>query len=400
MPFQNDLTVRKLMTANPIRLSPDRPIQEALEIMNQKRIGAIPITNEQNQIVGIFTERDFLRRAVSASPGWRTMPISEWMSPFPYTIHPDAGWEEAVQSMERLRVGHLPVVEDGKLVGILSTRQVMSQRNLFLKQSVEERTRELKRANEELLARDSEFRHYMQMAARLQRRFVIPTSPPDWPELAWGIHFAPLDPLGGDYYDFALPDEDHLGVLMTDASGHSLPAAMVAIMARQAFSEIANKTISPSQALEAVGKRLYGLIEDRFVTAFYAIYNRKTRELTYSNAGHTVPYLFRARTKTCERLYIRGLMLGITPDETYQEKTVVLEPEDRLCLYTDGLTDARNEIGEFYGTERLVNYLSSHPELHAQELADGLFEDMNNFRGSSKLTDDVSIVVAECCKCL
>ncbi len=396
MPFHNDLTVRRLMTPDPLRLSPNRPIQDALDLMNQKRIGAIPITNEQNQLVGIFTERDFLRRAGSATPGWRTMPISEWMSPFPYTIHPEAGWEEAVQSMERLRVGHLPVVEEGKLVGILSTRQVMSQRNLHLNQSVEERTRELRRANDELLARDSEFRHYMQMAARLQHRFVLPTSPPDWPEIAWGVHFAPLDPLGGDYYDFAMPDQNHLGVLIADASGHGLPAAMVAIMARQAFSEVSHKTIHPNELLNRVGTRLHGLIDDRFVTAFYAMYNRTTRELVYSNAGHTVPYLFRAATKTCERLYIRGLMLGITPDEAYSEKTVTLEKGDRLCLYTDGLVDSRNEIGEFYGTERMAAYLCNNPDMPAQELADGLFQDMNTFRGSSKLFDDVSILVAEC----
>src|SRR6478609_1807665 len=203
MPVPADVTVREVMNAHPARVTPDQPVQAALELMNSRRVGAIIVADAEDRVVGIFTERDFLRRAYAAQFDGRATPIREWMAPQPYTIHPDAGWEEAVASMERLRVRHLPVVEDGKLVGIVTTRNLMAHRAEHLNEIVRERTRELKRANDALLARDAEVTHYMNSAARLQKRLVLPQSPPDWPEVAWGVHYAPLDPLGGDLYGFA-----------------------------------------------------------------------------------------------------------------------------------------------------------------------------------------------------
>src|SRR6478609_9784674 len=188
MPVPADLTVRRLMTTDPVRVVPDQPVQ---------------VADANDKVVGIFTERDFLRQVCKGPADWRSAPVRDWMSPYPYTIHPDAGWEEAVASLERLRVRHLPVVEDGKLVGIVTTRALMAHRAEHLNEIVRERTRELKRANDALLARDAEVTHYMNSAARLQKRLVLPQSPPDWPEVAWGVHYAPLDPLGGDLYGFA-----------------------------------------------------------------------------------------------------------------------------------------------------------------------------------------------------
>src|SRR5262249_31568076 len=157
----------------------------------------------------------------------------------PYTIDSGADWENALMSLERLRVRHLPVVDDGHVVGIVSARQLIARRAEYLKSSVDARTHELRQANDQLLARDAEVRHYMKAAAKLQHKVILPQAPPAWPELSMGVHYAPLDPLGGDYYDFAQPDDDHLGMLIADASGHGLPAAFVAIMARFAFVEVA-----------------------------------------------------------------------------------------------------------------------------------------------------------------
>src|SRR4051812_12573069 len=129
-----DLTVRRLMTADPARVRPDQSVQDALDLMNAQRVGAVVVADEADRVVGIFTERDFLRQARQSGTNWQGTPIKEWMSPYPYTIHPDAGWEEAVASLERLRVRHLPVVADGKLVGIVTTRQLVAQRADHLNQ--------------------------------------------------------------------------------------------------------------------------------------------------------------------------------------------------------------------------------------------------------------------------
>ena len=395
MSLSRDLTVRHVMTSDPLRLAPDRPIQEALDLMNKHRIGATLIV-DHDKLVGIFTERDFLRRATTASPGWRTIPLRDWMSPNPYTIEPTVGWEDALTSLERLRVRHLPVVEAEKVVGIVSTRQLIGHRAEYLKSTVSLRTRELRVAHDQLLARDSEMSHYMKAAAKLQRQIVLPHAAPDWPEIALGVQYAPLDPLGGDHYDFAQPDDDHLGILIADASGHGIPAAMVAIMTRFAFAEIAAKTVHPGEVLTFLNYRLQELVDERFVTAFYAVFNRRTRQLAYANAGHPFPYRWSAREQKLEPLAARGFLLGISPEEVYREKTLELEPGDRLCLFTDGAPDTRNEAGESFGIDRIAQSLS---KWSGSDSVEGWSESFNRelaeFRGSQRPIDDLTVILAK-----
>ena len=395
MPLPADLTVRRLMTPDPARVTPDQPVQAALDLMNARRAGAVLVAETGDKLVGIFTERDFLRQACQAGGNWSASPIRDWMSPFPYTIHPDAGWEEAVASLERLRVRHLPVVENGKVVGIITTRQLMSHRADHLKQLVGERMRELKRANDDLMSRDAELTHYMKAAARLQERLVLPQSPPDWPEVAWGAHFAPLDPLGGDLYGFARPDPDHLGVLIADASGHGIPAAMVAIMTRLAFVEASRGTIRPGEVLAAMNHRLLDLADERFVTAFYGVLDRKTRRLTYANAGHPFPIRYSARTGKTTELTARGFLLGVMAEEVYAERAVDLEPGDRLCFFTDGVADCRDERGETFGNERVRDLLPTLAAGTAAQITEGYVSALNRYRGSTKALDDMTLVVAE-----
>jgi phosphoserine phosphatase RsbU/P len=395
MPVPADLTVRRLMTTDPARVMSDQSVQAALDLMNTRRVGAVLVADPGDRLVGIFTERDFLRRACHETGNWQTAPIRDWMSPFPYTIHPDAGWEEAVAALERLRVRHLPVVENSKLVGIVTTRALMSHRADHLNQIVGERTRELKRANDALLARDAEVTHYIKSAARLQKRIVLPQAPPDWPEVSWGMHYAPLDPLGGDLYGFARPDEDHLGVLIADASGHGIPAAMVAIMTRLAFVEASRGTSRPGEVLAAMNQRLLDLADERFVTAFYGVLDRKTRRLTYANAGHPFPIWYSARTGNATELPARGFLLGVMAEEVYAERVVDLEPGDRLCLFTDGVADCRDERGETFGHERVRDLLPELAGLTAAQIADGFVKRLSGFRGETKPVDDMTLVVAE-----
>jgi phosphoserine phosphatase RsbU/P len=395
MPVPADLTVRRLMTTGPARVTPDQPVQVALDLMNSRRVGAVLVADADDKLVGIFTERDFLRQAVQAGSQWHTSPIRDWMSPYPYTIHPDAGWEEAVASLERLRVRHLPVVENGRLVGIITTRALMAHRAEHLNEIVRDRTRELKRANDALLARDAELTHYMNSAARLQKRLVLPQAPPDWPEVAWGVHFAPLDPLGGDLYGFARPDEDHLGVLIADASGHGIPAAMVAIMTRLAFVEASRGTARPGEVLAAMNQRLLDLADERFVTAFYGVLDRKTRQLAYANAGHPFPSRYSARTGQASELTARGFLLGVMAEEVYAERVVDLEPGDRLVLFTDGVADCRDDRGATFGHERVRELLPALAKGTAAQIADGYARELSQFRGETKPVDDMTLVVAE-----
>ncbi|WP_020475418.1 PP2C family protein-serine/threonine phosphatase [Zavarzinella formosa] len=389
------LTVRQIMNPSPVRLEPDRTVREAITLMTEHRVGAVLIADTAGKLLGIFTERDFLRQSTQHPSDWQNICIRDWMSPYPYTIQPSAGWEEAVTSMERLRVRHLPVVENGSLAGILTTRQLVAHRANHLNILIGERTSELRNANDSLMARDSEITHYMKAAAKLQKKLMLPQSPPDWPEIGCSVFFRPLDPLGGDYYDFARPDDEHLGILIADASGHGVPAAMVAIMTWLAFTEAAKTTSKPGEVLTAMNNRLLGLADERFVTAFYGVFNRRTRQFTYSNAGHPFPLRHVKESGKIHPLASRGFMLGIMPDEVYADKSIILAPGDRLLFYTDGIVDLRDDRGESFGTERLSSCLGESSEQPASTIVTWIKDELNHFCAKNGNSDDTTMIVSE-----
>ena len=383
------ITVRHVMQPNPIIVQPTSTVGDLLPLMNDKRIGSVLVCNG-DALIGIFTERDLLRRVADAVIGWRNYPVTAWMTSNPHTITADVGWEDAVQTMASRKVRHMPVVEDGRVIGLLSTRMLMARRAEHLDAEVAERTTALQLANNALLARDQETLHNMRAAGRLQKQ-LLPQQPPRWSALEFAIHYAPLDHLGGDYYDFAEPDKDHVGLFIADASGHSIPAALVAIMTRYAFADIARRSISPGEVLTKINQRLCGITEERFVTAFYCVLNRRTGILKYANAGHPYPLHCAAATGAINPLVAHGFLLGIVPEEIYQEREVQLNPGDRLTFFTDGLIEARNEIGEMYGTDRLTNCLNrvdANPATDVREI----LACMNQFIGKEPLTDDLTLV--------
>src|SRR5262245_37201356 len=100
--LKSTLTVRQVMQPEPVVVPAGCPLRDVMGRMNAQRIGAVIVVNGSNELSGIFSERDLFRRVVNADPGWRDRPVSDWMTPNPYTIAPDVGWEEAVALMDRL----------------------------------------------------------------------------------------------------------------------------------------------------------------------------------------------------------------------------------------------------------------------------------------------------------
>ena len=386
------LTVDQLMHDDPVTVPPSLPVVEAIRHMDRARIGAVVVVDD-GQLVGIFTERDLLRRIANTGCDQLNEPISRFMTTNVSTIAPDATWEEARAQMGRLHVRRLPVVRNGQLVGLVTMRELMARSNDYLNREVAARTHELRRAYEQLRERDQELRLHMTVAGRIQAR-LMPSPLPRLDEVDFASWYQPLDPLGGDDYEFATPDPRHLGILIADATGHSIPAALVAIMAHAAFATASRRSTRPAEVLADMNRRLHGITGDHFVTAFYGIFDRETRVLTYANAGQPYPLHYSRRTRECTPLALPGLILGVGTDVSYEERRLELESGDRLLFYTDGVIEARNEAAKHFGIDGVTRTLLESAEESATSICQRLADRVTAFRGAEPATDDLTILVA------
>jgi sigma-B regulation protein RsbU (phosphoserine phosphatase) len=254
-------------------------------------------------------------------------------------------------------------------------------------------------------------RHEVEQIAGIQRA-LLPASVPEIPGLGIGVHYETFDQAGGDMYALrplrpikggSLIEADCCdpcgpwGVLIADVSGHGPAAAVVMAMMRAIFDAYPREPAGPAEVLEHANRHLFAKrIEQRFVTALFAVYDPDTRRLTYARAGHNPPVWMRPAgegTWDMARLDdIGGLPLGILADVSYEQATISLEPGQTLVLYTDGVTEALSPGGRMFGIEGIEHSLTActgEPACAIEHITSTLKQHEENVRP----TDDQTLVV-------
>jgi predicted ester cyclase len=221
--------------------------------------------------------------------------------------------------------------------------------------------------------------------------------PKEVPQLeGWQIspYYQPAREVGGDFYDFHLLSEGHVGLVVGDATGKGVPAALVMSSTRSMLRALARASNSPEEVLEQVNNLLVTDIPpNMFVTCFYAILDPESGRLRYANAGHDLPYLHRGRGNA-EELRARGMPLGLMPGMGYEEKETILEAGEEALFYSDGLVEAHDPEGEMFGFPRLRALVAEHGELRS--LGDFLMEELNSFVGEGwEQEDDITLLTLE-----
>lgn len=237
----------------------------------------------------------------------------------------------------------------------------------------------------------------LQAVADIQRS-LLPATLPQIPTLDLAAYYATSRRAGGDYYDvFPLPD-GRWGILIADVSGHGTPAAVLMAVTHSLAHGFPEPPCPPSSLLARLNRQLgqhYTSNTGAFVTAFYGIYNPRTREFRYACAGHNPPRLKRCRDGSLMLLnQASGLPLGISSDDDYEEATTQLEIGDQIVFYTDGITEAFNPHGELFGTERLDEVLANCA-LTAQGLIDTLITAVHDFAAGQAADDDRTVLIAK-----
>lgn len=236
----------------------------------------------------------------------------------------------------------------------------------------------------------------LEMARLIQQQII----PQETPAPYISAMFKPMQPIGGDFYDFIkFREPDTTGIFISDVSGHGIPAALITTMLKSIISESGNFKLDPAHLLLHLNEILLTQTEKNHVTAFYGIFNKHTRSITYSNAGHNPPYLIHDN-KIIELDKARSLPLGIIGKEeliklkkNFHNQKEILPENSKLILYTDGLTEARNAVQKaYYFDEIIKEKLIKIAALPSKEFISTLFNDLVNFRGSESFDDDVCII--------
>jgi serine phosphatase RsbU (regulator of sigma subunit) len=244
-------------------------------------------------------------------------------------------------------------------------------------------------------------REYVEHELRVARRIQQASLPDEVPELeGWQIapFYQPAREVGGDFYDFFELDDGRLGIVVGDATGHGVPAALVMASARSMLRAVAQASDSAGDVLRRVNDPLATDIPpNMFVTCFYAILDPESGRLRYANAGHDLPYLH--RDGDAEELRARGMPLGLMPGMSYEEKEIELAVGEGVLFYSDGLVEAHDPKGEMFGFPRLRVLIAEHAKETA--LGDFLLEELYSFVGESwEQEDDITLLTLKRCATL
>jgi len=231
--------------------------------------------------------------------------------------------------------------------------------------------------------------------AREIQRWLVPRVPPEVPGIDMAFATRPANTVAGDYYDaFRRAVDGPLLIAVADVSGKSVPAAMLMANFQASLRALAGAPGSLSQLVTDLNRLACGnnLNGRRFTTAFLAELNPATGELSYLSAGHNPPMLVR-QDGTIERLNSESMPLGIDLTEKFVAGETVLELNDLLVIYTDGVTEAQNESDEQFGEARLLAMLQPRTPERAAVTLSAIMKHLDEFVGVAAQHDDITCLV-------
>jgi len=263
-------------------------------------------------------------------------------------------------------------------------------------------------ASVERLLRESEERLRLQSELEIAREVqtqLFPRSAPEVPGLAlYGVCKAARS-VSGDYYDFLKLGDDKVCLVLGDVSGKGISAALLMAAIQSALRAQFYNGVAPGSgslrsplSTSAVVNRLNVQVfestpREKYVTFFFAVYDSATRRLTYTNAGHLPPVLFR-RGKV-ERLRAGGTVVGLFSPMTFEQAEIQIQPGDLLLAFTDGITEPENIYGEEFGEERLLAVVRRAVNAPPQTLTEEIYRSVSDWTGSPELQDDMTLLVAK-----
>ena len=240
----------------------------------------------------------------------------------------------------------------------------------------------------------------LELANRIQMSILPEVGPEikDRKEFLLRASMTPAKEVGGDFYDFFLIDEDHLGLVMADVSGKGVPAALFMMASMILLKDLAVPGRKPSEILTQANNDICRNNKAKmFVTVWLGILEISTGHMTCASAGHEFPAV-RGEDKTF-RLFKdpHGFVLGGMEDMKYKDYELKLSPGDALFVYTDGVPEANDAAGAFFGTDRMEEALNLAQPGHPKVILMKVRESVETFAGGAEQFDDMTMMCLEYC---
>jgi len=236
-----------------------------------------------------------------------------------------------------------------------------------------------------------------ELAIARQLQFaILPTSTPELRNLRIAAVYEPMSAVAGDFYEFLPVDNHRSGFLVADVSGHGVPAALIASMIKLAAKSVAAHASDPAELLRRLREVLSGQLQGQFVSVAYLWIDAESRKARYSAAGHPPLLLWRAASRSLERIASNGLLLGVPADGDFPACEIEFSPGDRFLLYTDGVSEPENAVGEAFGDRQLEQFLRDGCSVPAAELSLQLLARLRTWTPpSTPQQDDITILVID-----
>ncbi len=235
----------------------------------------------------------------------------------------------------------------------------------------------------------------MELGRKIQES-LLPKSIPQTGRVSIVVSYNPARVIGGDYYDFISGEPGEYGILIADASGHGIPAAMISSVIKISFQEQIRELRDPRKVLTGMNEMLIGKIGSQFVTAGYLYLDLTTMTARYANAGHQPLCVIDHETGIVQQYSPKGVILGWRPFEGFGVCDINLAPNNRLVFSTDGYIECRNTAGELFGDHRfietLINYRHGPQSQFIKALDDRVMEWKGSFRD---FEDDRSLIILD-----
>jgi sigma-B regulation protein RsbU (phosphoserine phosphatase) len=292
----------------------------------------------------------------------------------------------------------IPMIHQGRVVGVLDLES--PQVNYFTEEHEQTLTilsahlavsLENARLYEKLAKDEARMERELTAAQRLQNALLRPVPSADY-GLDITARILSAREVCGDLYDFLSYGTQQLGIALGDVSGKGSAAALYGAVATGILRSLSPHKLQPAELLRQLNQLVCDRrVEGRYMTFCFATWQKARGKLRLANAGQTQPLLW--KDGHVEQINLTGFPIGIFDDATYEEWSVRLVSGDILLFFSDGLTEAANREGKFFGTDRIKDLLAANAHLNSSELADRLFEEVQEFTQGGAITDDRTLVV-------